>query len=107
MPTNWNAVGPGGEPASRALLRPDLGGRSVRLLTVVRAGEFARHRYSQRRRPTGRAVAMLVRRNGRGPQRNRRLIAWPRLVQAWREDHEQHAVARAEARAHAPLRRGE
>src|SRR5262245_39641670 len=26
------------------------GGRSVRLLTVVRAGEFARHRYSQRRK---------------------------------------------------------
>ena len=50
---------------------------------------------------------MLVRRNGRGPQRNRRLISWPRWVQAWRADHEQHAAARAEARAHAPVRRGE
>jgi hypothetical protein len=50
---------------------------------------------------------MLVRRNGRGPQRNRRLISWPRWVQAWRDDHEQRAAARAEARAHAPVRPGE
>jgi len=50
---------------------------------------------------------MLVRRSGRGPQPNRRLISWPRWVQAWREDRHQHAAARAEARAHAPLRRGE
>lgn len=50
---------------------------------------------------------MLVRRNGRGPQRNRRLISLPRWVQAWREDHEQHAAARGEARAHAPVRPGE
>jgi hypothetical protein len=50
---------------------------------------------------------MSVRRNGRGPQRNRRLISWPRWVQAWREDHQQHAAARAEARAHAPIRPGE
>jgi hypothetical protein len=50
---------------------------------------------------------MLVRRNGRGTQRNRRLISWPRWVQAWRDDHEQCAAARAEARAHAPVRPGE
>src|SRR5215472_11735851 len=50
---------------------------------------------------------MLVRRNGRGPQRNRRYISWPRWVQAWRDDHERHAAARAEARAHAPVRPGE
>jgi hypothetical protein len=50
---------------------------------------------------------MLVRRNGRGPQRDRWLISWPRWVQAWREDREQHAAARAEARAHAPVRPGE
>jgi len=50
---------------------------------------------------------MLMRRNGRGPQRNQRLVPWPRWVQAWREDHEQHAAARAGARAYAPLRRGE
>jgi hypothetical protein len=50
---------------------------------------------------------MSERRNGRGPQRNRRLISWPRWVQAWREDHERHAAARAEARAHAPVRPGE
>ncbi len=50
---------------------------------------------------------MLVRRNGRGPQPNRRLIPWPRWAQAWRADRHQHAAARAEARAHAPLRPGE
>jgi hypothetical protein len=50
---------------------------------------------------------MSVRRNGRGPQRNRRLISWPRWVQAWREDHQQHAAARAGARARAPVRPGE
>ena len=50
---------------------------------------------------------MLVGRNGRGPQPNRRLISWPRWVQAWREDRRQHAGARTEARAHAPVRRGE
>jgi hypothetical protein len=50
---------------------------------------------------------MLVRRNGRSPQRNRQLIPRPRWVQAWREDHEQHAAARTAARAQAPLRRGE
>ena len=50
---------------------------------------------------------MLVRRNGHGPQRNRRLISRPQWVQAWREDHEQHAAARAEARAYAPVRPGE
>ena len=46
---------------------------------------------------------MLVRRNGRGPQPSRRLISWPRWLKARREDHEQHAAARAEARAHAPI----
>jgi hypothetical protein len=50
---------------------------------------------------------MLVRRNGRGPQRARRLISSPRWVQAWREDHERHVAARAEARAYAPVRPGE
>jgi len=50
---------------------------------------------------------MPVRRNGRGPQRNRRYISWPRWVQAWPDDHERHAAARAEARAHAPVRPGE
>jgi hypothetical protein len=50
---------------------------------------------------------MLVHRNGRGPHRNRRHISWPRWAQAWREDHERHAAARAEARAHAPARPGE
>ncbi len=50
---------------------------------------------------------MPVRRNGRGPRQNRPLVRWPRWVQAWREDHEQHAAARAEARAHAPVRPGE
>jgi hypothetical protein len=50
---------------------------------------------------------MLVRRNGRGPQRNRRLIPRLRWVQAWREDHEQRSAARAGARARAPIRPGE
>src|SRR6516164_2584332 len=50
---------------------------------------------------------MLERRNGRGPRANRRLIPWPRWVQAWQEDREQHGAARAAAQAHAPLRPGE
>ena len=50
---------------------------------------------------------MLVRGNGRGPRANRRLIPWPRWVQAWQEDREQHGAARAAAQAHAPLRPGE
>jgi len=50
---------------------------------------------------------MLVRRNGHGPRQNLRLVRWPRWAQAWREDREQHAAARAEARAHAPIRPGE
>jgi hypothetical protein len=45
--------------------------------------------------------------NGRGPRQNRRLTRWPRWVQAWREDRKQHASARAEARALAPVRPGE
>jgi hypothetical protein len=50
---------------------------------------------------------MLVRRNGHGPRQNRRLVSWPQWVRAWREDHQQLAAARAEARAHAPIRAGE
>jgi hypothetical protein len=50
---------------------------------------------------------MLVRRNGRRRPESRRLVPWRRWVQAWREDHGQHSAARAGARAHAPLRRGE
>ncbi len=50
---------------------------------------------------------MLVRRTGRGPRQNRRLVQWPQWVQAWREDRGQHAAARAAARAHAPIRPGE
>ena len=48
---------------------------------------------------------MLVRRNGRGRRDNRTLAAWRRWLQTWREDHDQHAAARARARA--PLRPGE
>lgn len=40
-------------------------------------------------------------------QGNHRLARWPRWVQAWGEDRHQHAAARAEARAHAPIRPGE
>src|SRR5262245_54232128 len=50
---------------------------------------------------------MLVRRNRHGRRENRALAPWRRWVQAWREDHEQHAAARAGARAYAPLRPGE
>src|SRR5262249_39977947 len=52
-------------------------------------------------------VAMPVRRNGRGPRQARRPTRWQRWAQAWREDHQQRAGARAEARAHAPIRSGE
>ena len=48
---------------------------------------------------------MLVRRNGRGRRDNRTLAPWRRWLQTWREDHDQHAAARARARA--PLRPGE
>src|SRR5262249_30229456 len=50
---------------------------------------------------------MLVRGNGHGRRENRALAPWRRWVQTWREDHEQHAAARARVRAHAPLRPGE
>jgi len=50
---------------------------------------------------------MLVRGNGQSRRENRALAPWRRWVQTWREDHEQHAAARARARAHAPLRPGE
>lgn len=50
---------------------------------------------------------MLVRGNGHRRRVNRALAPWRRWVQTWREDHEQHAAARARARAHAPLRPGE
>jgi hypothetical protein len=107
VPTSWSA----GQTRRRtgfARTAPARSGRrSVRMLTVVHAGGFARHPCSRRLRAGREAVAMLVRRNGRGPQRNRRLMSWPRWVQAWREDREQHAAARAEARALAPVRPGE
>ena len=48
---------------------------------------------------------MLVRRNGRGRRDNRTLAPWRRWLQTWREDHDQHAAARARARA--TLRPGE
>jgi len=48
---------------------------------------------------------MLVRRNGPGRRDNRTLAPWRRWLQTWREDHDQHAAARARARA--PLRPGE
>src|SRR5216683_473916 len=65
---------------------------------MLRASGFPRHPCSQRRKAGWEAVAMPVRRNGRGPRQNRPLVRWPRWVQAWREDHEQHAGARVIAR---------
>ena len=50
---------------------------------------------------------MLVRRTARDPRQNRPLVRWLRRVQAWREDHDQRAAARAEARARAPMEPGE
>jgi hypothetical protein len=50
---------------------------------------------------------MLVRRNRHGQRQDRRQSRWPRWMQAWRDDHEQRTAARAEARAHAPIRPGE
>jgi hypothetical protein len=50
---------------------------------------------------------MPVHKDGRSSQGSQRLVRWPRWVQAWREDRHQHAAARAEARAHAPVRPGE
>lgn len=50
---------------------------------------------------------MLVRRKGHSRRLVRCLALWRRWVRAWRQDHEQHAAARAGARARAPLRPGE
>ena len=50
---------------------------------------------------------MPLHRDGRRSPENHRLARGPRWAQAWREDRHQHAAARAEARAHAPLRPGE
>ena len=50
---------------------------------------------------------MLVRRNGHRRPESRRLVPGRRWMQAWREDHDQHSAARARARAHVPLQRGE
>jgi hypothetical protein len=78
-----------------------------RLVDVLRARGLPRHPRSRRRKADWEAVAMLVRRNGLGPRQNGPLVRWPQWVQAWWEDHDQHAAARAETRAHAPLRPGE
>jgi len=50
---------------------------------------------------------MLAHGNGHGPRHSARLTRWRRWVHMWREDHRRHAAARAEARAHAPIRPGE
>ena len=50
---------------------------------------------------------MLARWREGGSRRDRRPFAWPRWIQARREDRGQHAAARAEVRAHAPIRPGE
>ena len=50
---------------------------------------------------------MLAHRNGRDPRQTRRRTRSLRWAQSWREDHQQHAAARAWTRAHAPTRPGE
>ena len=50
---------------------------------------------------------MLAHRNGRDPRQTRGRTRSLRWTQSWREDHQQHAAARAWARAHAPTRPGE
>jgi len=52
-------------------------------------------------------MAMLVRWREGGPRPDRRPFAWPRWIQARRADRRRHAAARAEVRAHAPIRPGE
>jgi hypothetical protein len=50
---------------------------------------------------------MPMRRTRLGPRHILPSVPWLRWLRAWRDDHEQQAASRAEARAHAPLHPGE
>ena len=50
---------------------------------------------------------MPMRRTRLGRRHIRPSVPWLRWLRAWRDDHEQQAASRAEARAHAPLHPGE